>query len=69
MYSKIFFKALTKVIYHFSLFCEKNNIGVFEIEKIEEFQQDFREGYYDDTFYSSWEEGYQIRKKEYDNWF
>jgi len=69
MFSKNFFKALPKVIYHFSLFCEKNNIGLFKKETIEEFKQDLREGYYDDTFHSSWEEGYQIRKKQYENWF
>ncbi|TFG18840.1 MAG: hypothetical protein EU529_16995 [Promethearchaeota archaeon] len=69
MYSKIFFKALPKVIYHFSLFCEKNNIGSFKKEKIEEFWQDLREGYYEDTFYSSWEEGYQIRQREYKIFF
>jgi len=69
LFSNNFFKALPKVIYHFSLFCEKNNIGLFKKEKIEEFKQDLREGYHDDTFHSSWEEGYQIRKKEYENWF
>ena len=69
MYSKKFFKALPKVIYHFSNFCEKNNIGAFKKDMIEEFRKDLREGYYDDTFHSSWEEGYQIRKKQYENWF
>jgi len=69
MYSKKFFKALPKVIYHFSNFCEKNNIGVFKKDMIEEFRKDLREGYYDDTFHSSWEEGYQIRKTRYENWF
>ncbi len=69
MFSKNFFKALPKVIYHFSLFCEKNNIGLFKKEKIEEFKQDLREGYHDYTFHSSWEEGYQIRKKQYEDWF
>ena len=69
MFSKNFFKALPKVIYHFSLFCEKNNIGLFKKETIEEFKQDLREGYYDDTFHSSWEEGYHIRKKQYEGWF
>lgn len=69
MFSKKFFKALSKVIYYFSLFCEKNNIGGFKIENIEEFWQDLREGYYEDTFYSSWEEGYNIRKRDYDSLF
>ena len=69
MFSKKFFKALPKVIYQFSRFCEDNNIGVFKKERIEQFQQDLREGDYEDIFYSSWEEGYQIRKKQYENWF
>ena len=69
MFSNNFFKALPKVIYHFSLFCEKNNIGAFKKEKIEEFWQDLREGYYNDVFYSSWEEGYKVRKREYKNLF
>ena len=69
MFSKNFFKALPKVIYHFSRLCEENNIGVFKKERIEEFQQDLREGYYDDTFHSSWEEGYKIRKRDYDSLF
>jgi len=37
MYSKKAFKALPKVIYHFSLLCEKNNIGEFKKEKMEKF--------------------------------
>jgi len=69
MYSKTFFKALPKVIYHFSLFCEKNSIGAFNKERIEEFWQDLREGYYEDTFHSSWEEGYKIRQREYNSLF
>jgi len=69
MFSKKFFKALPKVIYHFSKFCEKNSIGAFNKERIEEFWQDLREGYYEDKFHSSWEEGYKIRQREYNSLF
>ncbi|TFF88337.1 MAG: hypothetical protein EU550_01470 [Promethearchaeota archaeon] len=69
MFSKSFFKALPKVIYHFSLFCEKNDIGIFNKERIEEFWQELKEGYYEDTFHSSWEEGFKNRQREYNSLF
>ena len=69
MFSKSFFKALPKVIYHFSLFCEKNDIGIFNKERIEEFWQEIKEGYYEDTFHSSWEEGFKNRQREYNSLF
>lgn len=70
MYSKNFFKALPKVIYHFSLFCEENNIGGdFNREEIEHYYKDLKKGDYRYLFYSSWEEGYQVRKKQFDTYF
>ncbi len=69
MYSKNFFKALPKVIYHFSLFCEENGIGEFDKEEIEIYYKDLKNGIYDDTFHSSWEDGYQTRKNAYETFF
>jgi len=69
MYSKDFFKALPKVIYHFSLFCEENDIGDFNKQEIENFYKDLKNGEYKDLFHSSWEEGYQVRKKQFEAFF
>ena len=64
----IFFKALPKVIMNFCEFCLKNNIGNFNAEKLVEFKRDFKDGYYDEEFYNSWEEGHEIRKKQARGW-
>lgn len=69
MYPINFFKALPKVIYHFSLFCEENNIGDFNRREIEKYNRDLKKGFYKDMFHSSWEEGYQARKKLFENFF
>jgi hypothetical protein len=63
MYSKKFFKALPKVIYHFSLFCEENDIGQFEKKEIEKYYIDLKNGELE--FHSSWEEAYEARQKQY----
>jgi len=63
MYSNTFFKALPKVIYHFSLFCQENNIGHFNKEEIEQYYKDLKNGELD--FHSSWEEAYKARQKLY----
>ncbi|SRR6056297_937602 len=68
MFKNEFFKALPKVIYHFSKFCEANNIGTFSLDKIEEYNQDLKEGYYDDEFYDSWQEGSDARLENAKKW-
>ena len=69
LYSKNFFKALPKVMYHFALFCEENNIGEFNRQEIENLNDDLKKGDYKDIFHSSWEEGYQVRKKQFEAFF
>ena len=65
MYPKTFFKAIPKVIYHFAKFCAENSLGQFTVKEAEEYKEDLKDGMYEGTFYSDWNEGSRDRLESY----